>query len=383
MLFLAYFLFVWLWINPAIIYYDPGSYLYSSSTPIPSLPDIYTTWSAAFAKVFFYPGEIADYCGAALSRCYALSWLGALIIAVLAWLLSFLTGTCLSRITGGKSSVLRYFPAVIVLAQYLRYEHLIADSLSVLVALLLANIYAALGSLKKGRRYCLLIVLASIAVVVSKGLTIFLILCMIYEIVRQRSFFLALLEFLSCAVFPIIFSLITGNLNLGGALQLLPAFAAGEESLPLQWTLTLKVLLYGSVPLAVLADLALSKFLTPELLKGRKFYKFITVLITLAVTGFFLDRAYSPLARNQLFLNYYLYTRQWDRLLREAAQRPIADFNDFHSHIVDRALFHQGRLLDDLLRFPQSQYSLFLSDVPELRQQGTVPQMRLGRMDPV
>ena len=357
--FISYFLFVWFWIKPAIIYYNPESYLYQTSTPIAALPDIYKTWSAPLAS--FYPGEFADYCGAALSHYYALSWLGALMITLVAWLLSFLTGSYLSKMSMSRPYALRLFPAIIMLSQFLHYDHLLSDGISVLISLLCAVIYVAFGNYKRMQRYFLFIALLAIVAVCSKGLITFLILCALFELIRRKSFLLALLQLGSAAAY--LFSCAT---IIGGYHLLLPVWRqAGIEP----WTLTLKALLYGSVPLAALAALALSYPLPRKFANVKKAMTGIpgrvaSALIALVIIGFFLFASYDPLARNHLLLNYHLYTRQWNALLLEAAKRPVAAFTDFHSHIVDRALFHQGRLLDDMLRFPQSRSSLFLNTVP-------------------
>lgn len=353
-----YFLFVWLWIRPAVIYYNPESYLYQSSTPMAALPDIYKTWSVSLAS--FYPGEPADYCGAALGHLFAVSWLGVLIITLIAWLASFLTGHCLSKVRASGLSIARLFPAIIILAQYVRYDHVLSDSISLLIALLGVLVYAAFGSHKRSHRFLLFIVLSAIVAVGSKGLMPFLVLCVLHEIIRRKSLLLAFLQVVSSAAYLVFYTIMIGGYHRVSSLW----WPAGEAP----WTLALRALLYASIPLAALT-VAISHPLT------RKFKKTYAVisgvpgrialeLIALSVTGYFLFEAYAPLTRNHLFLNYYLYKQEWNGLLREAAKRPFAAFTDFDSHIVDRALFHQGRLLDDLLSFPQSNYSLFLNNAP-------------------
>jgi hypothetical protein len=357
-IFLSYFLFVWLVVKPAVIYYNPEGYIYQPSYPTAALLDCCKTWSASL--VSFYPGEFVDYCGATLGHFFAFSWLGALIITVLAWLSSFFTGRYLLKTGGSALSVARYFPAIVILAQYLRYDPSASDIISVVIALMSAAAYIAYGSQKRSRRYLLFILLSVIVAVASKAAALFFVLCALHEIARRKSPLSALLQLACCAACLLFSALIIGDF-----LRVLPAWPRPGEG---PWTVTLRALLYASVFLAVVTD-ALSRL-------PRRFFaktnsaaagfpgRLAPALVAFAAVGFFLFSASAPLARNHLLLNYYLYTQQWDRLLTEAASRPFAAFTDFHSHIVDRALFHRGRLLDDMLRFPQSRNCLFLNNVP-------------------
>ena len=356
-IFLAYFLFAWFVVKPAVIYYNPEGYIYQPSYPTAALLDCCTTWSASL--VSFYPGEFADYCGATLGHFYAFSWLGALIITLLAWLSSFFTGRYLLKTGGSALSVARYFPAIAILAQHLRYAPSPSDGISVVIALMSAAAYVAYGSPKRGQRYLLFVIGSVIVAVGSKGVALFFVLCALHEIIRRKSLLSALLQLACCAACLLLSALIIGDYQ-----RVLPAWPRPGEG---PWAVTLRALLYVSVPLAAVTD-ALSRRLRRRSAKMNNAAagmpgRVASALAALAAAGFFLFAASDPLARNHLLLNYYLYTQQWDRLLGVAARRPFAAFTDFHSHIVDRALFHRGRLLDDMLRFPQSRNCLFLNNV--------------------
>jgi hypothetical protein len=348
--YLLFFLYVLFGIQPQLIYYYPETYLYSSPKAIAGLLDIYQGWSDALWR--FYPGSICDFSGAMLSHYYAVPWLGALIIAAAAWLLSFLSGRLLST-AAGELLWLRFLPSIVLLVPVQRYENVLGDVLSLSVALAGTAVYLTIAPSRKAARIALFLVLGAAIILLSKALLVFAALCVIHELFRRRSYTVAAVlavagVLLSLLWFPCSFEPFTGKDN--GNAGILVLFCSVPATV-----LTLVAFQRGRSFLPSAMNTAVNR------VTGRIGF-WCSMLIVLAVAGIVVKSTDKPLVRNQVRLNYYLFTAQWKKLLGEADRRPTEHFSAVYSHIVNRALFHEGRLLDDMFRYPQNAYSLLLHD---------------------
>ena len=76
--FILFFLVVYLWIDPKLIYHGHGQSI---------MYPICTSEMNIFADFPAFPGKAVEYLAARLSHYYYYSWAGALIITAIAWLL--------------------------------------------------------------------------------------------------------------------------------------------------------------------------------------------------------------------------------------------------------------------------------------------------------
>ncbi len=353
--FTALFLFIWLRVRPELIYYFPYSCLYTTPFSIAGLPDPAHTWNRTLS--FFFPGSLCDSIGASLTRYYAVPWLGALILTGGAWLLSLACGSFHKVLTGNRGGVLRMLPAIAVLGYCAGYAIHPGAILSALVALGCALLYARAGGSTALLRLGAFVLLSGIVIFLSKAMPVFVLLCMFYEVIVQRSKLPALCMFLVSVMVPIFLMVTRGvvpadwnywSLWATGDCPLLYAAAAGAAAAGglAAWYRS------DNRPVRGRVGAAAAKVLTVIL-------PFALAILVIAASGI-------GAGRIDRLLNYDLYTGRWEALLAEARVMPASSWDEFHSHIVDRALFHEGWLLDSLFTFPQEVHGLLLNNVPDM-----------------
>ncbi|MHC4708814.1 MAG: DUF6057 family protein, partial [Planctomycetota bacterium] len=80
--FILFYLYLWLEVNPQFIYHGGGT--------IANFPSFFRSW-AFFQKFTSYPGGPVEYLTALLSQSFYISWAGALVITLQAWLICLCT----------------------------------------------------------------------------------------------------------------------------------------------------------------------------------------------------------------------------------------------------------------------------------------------------
>jgi hypothetical protein len=84
----------------------------------------------------------------------------------------------------------------------------------------------------------------------------------------------------------------------------------------------------------------------------------IELLLLLSITGSAIYLSRNDNLRTQLKVDYFAYYKMWPELLESAHSNPT---NPFVAHAVNRALYHTGRLGDEMFFWPQDPNNLFLT----------------------
>ncbi|NIA21368.1 MAG: hypothetical protein GWP05_05235 [Anaerolineaceae bacterium] len=146
-----YYLFMSLWVDPRIIYdrYIPVSQNFSRTL-------------AHLVAMLHVPGGAVGYAAGYLHQYYCYNWLGSLIIAAVALLISVAVDRLLPIRTGSWFRLVSFIPALVLLVPYCRYQDYLQTSLEVLVALAVANLYVRIAPGSFVRRVILMLVLAAV-----------------------------------------------------------------------------------------------------------------------------------------------------------------------------------------------------------------------------
>jgi hypothetical protein len=374
--FAALFLYLWHVVEPRLIYHAFGVYI--------DWPEFYIEWS--FLREFLsQPGGPVRYAAAFLSQWYYYSWAGALVITSAAWLVCAGTNTLVRLAGARRSAILCYLPALGILVLYSRYSHL----LTTLLALVMSVWFAVLYEILPFRRFLLrasafLVMFCILYYLAAGGSLLFAVLATISETLKSRRYLLAVVIVTVALIGPWLAKAAFFIPTTTDAYLLLLPFhpnpIPGADSL----SQTASKSVYILVPLIVLlitfrrgilrrrgsishtAHRAATAKKRPTVFHDPRFglaVKTLALAVIAVGAGFF---SFNAGRKKVLQITYCSRHRMWSQLLQTAARLPLADYDFYCNHQVNRALYHTGRLADDMFSFPQSRSALllFTEDIP-------------------
>jgi hypothetical protein len=345
-LFAGFFLCTWLVVNPRLFYF-------SAALDFPS----FRTGPAQWQEVSAEPGGPVRYASAMLAQSCYVPWAGALVLTALAALLCGAVGALYRRSGGGGIGLLSLVPAVLLLALQCRYVFIPATTLGLSVAAIAALMYSASAS--RGRLLGAVLLMAlTPAVYWSAGgmVLVFGATCAVVAL-RRRNWGHALPAVAAAALVPPAWGMAVLALSPQDAyLRLLPFHDLTDARLPyLQAVLCAYPVLFLAV--------AIPTGGRGEPAGGRHRWGAAAAVLVLASCAAVAWLAPDRLARAYLRVEAAGRTGDWGALLAAARMIPAEDYSFGVSFAVDRALWHEGRLLDDMFAFPQ--HPLGLMQAPE------------------
>lgn len=321
-------------------------------------------WGGDFCRELLrQPGGAARYVSALLAQGFQQAWLGALVLAVQAWLLAAGTEAYLRVLDAVRWRWLRWVPPLALLALHASYTCCLLPANALLAALGMALLYAHAGNIVARKRrgfqqppawsaLVILVLGGLLYAVAGSALTVFVALAAAVELHRGRWKLACLLAPLAVAV-PLAADRMSFGPGVDGIWGTIGSVPGNLDGLPSQ----AKVLLYGLYLLLPVAGVAivLRRRLKPpgQTVSGRTaapaggggwpgMVRLAAVLGAMgAVVAGFSDQRLKAL----LEVDYHASRRQWPDVL--AAARNNAD----HSYVrcaVNRAWYHLGRLGHEL-----------------------------------
>lgn len=283
-----------------------------------------------------YPGGPLALADVFLSQFYYLRWAGTLLIVCLVLNLILLTNNLFVRLFDTRNFyVYSFIPACLLLALHQSYGHPVATDVG-----LLLSIYFFNCTIRFHRRSWVgyagfFLFLGGLLYYVAGGyFFLFGILCAIYEILVLRRWQTGISAFISLIV-----------------------LVAFSSTLQRTWLFPLSLgtsYAWNLLPYGLLLFFSLVVFLSP-LAKRLPVNTIIRHWIAGSLVAgscvlifFTQDRT----IRNTLLIDQYAETGQWQRVVRQFEKYPTEDWvATFQMH---RALYHEGRLLEGLFRYPQT-----------------------------
>ena len=327
------------------------------------------------------------YVAARLSYYYYFSWAGALIITVIAWLLSVGAGKFITTISGDRLRWLRFIPAVFLLAQHGRYyPFLLAENLALLIALFFLYLYIRIPLQAVWLRLILFMVFSAVIYATAVQLfLVFVLLAAFFEIFNNRRWFVGLLSLFLILLIPYLVNTFVFDLNLS------EAYSRVWPS-TVQLALKEKVLAYSFFAFLPIAGLGCgiwryfaekpkpkksrrgkkrklsmayrgprTRFSMLAVIRQSKYKWLLNTLALFVVTSAIIWLTYDPVARNNQYIDYFSRNKMWDELLKHSRKSSVQNYDMFICHDVNRALYHTGRLLEDMFLYPQHYAGLLLT----------------------
>jgi hypothetical protein len=358
--FVIFYLYVWLIIEPSLLYHWLGTALF--------YPTFSTDW-LTIKDTFAVPGGLIDYLVKYLSVWYYYSGLGAAIITVTAFLIFLGAWLVLRPLRNSLRFFISLLNGVAVLMMYNQYDYTLGLCLAFLVSLFFSALYlriAVTGNLLRASVFAVMfILLYYIAVGAS---LFFAAIAVVDEIFRRRRFFGGVCFILLGGAIAFIMGIIIFDLPAAEAyLRLIPS---GQKMTIL--TRTVAQCMYAIILLSILVRslyiLAAgqqkqtedvdSKCLGRKMLVGI----FQTVLAVIIFSAC-LYYSFDPVKKKNIELDYLAQQQLWHEVLHKAGEIPPASFNIFTNHNVNKALYHTGKLGDRMFEFPQLMPALLLVHV--------------------
>jgi hypothetical protein len=370
--------YIGLVIEPHLIYNCFGNIL--SDAPI------FVTGWRFLENSLTLPGGFVVYISGLLSQGLYYNWVGTLIIILSALFLCELYRRHLLTAGFPRATVLASVPAVLLFLIYSRYKHPLPACLTVSLGLLFSLVFQRLPLRSSVVRSAVLLPMAAVAfwLTGTGGLSVFLIMTVIYGIFIHRDFVLTLLAL--TAGFAIIW-------GLARYLFLIPPKQAFLVLTPLSnvattgmktFSMILTIILYGFVPLSILLLFIGEKIFCrigqrrkmrskqtmrkkPHAVKKHKKLLFnvlrksavLALPVVLMAAGLYLT--YDRMGKTLLLANDYSLHKKWEKILELSDTLPKGKSNVYFNHDLIRALYHTGRLPYDLFKFPQTPHGLFLT----------------------
>ncbi len=358
-----FFFYVWLRVDPGLVYY---AHMITADFPF------FSRNAAFLADLLAYPGGVVEYVSAGLSQLYYYSWIGALIATAVAGLLSLTAWLLVRAVTGRPPRFLHFVPPVLVLVCCGRYAHLLTGCMAVLSATAAACLYVWLPVGVPSLRFAVFLVLSCVLYYVAGGAyLLYAVVCALFELFRWRRRVLGALCILAGAAVPYVIGRHVLLVRIADAYGRLLPFRGGRR-----WqTEVLIACLYLFYPVALLLTmvwrtLAARKRQARDSAQGRvaagpsrgaaegtRRWLLETVLV-LAAAGAVGYLSFDGGPKALLAIERCSQRRMWPELLAHARRLPQRLYDPFVAWDVNRALYHTGRLRDEMFSYPQDGLSL-------------------------
>jgi hypothetical protein len=266
-----------------------------------------------------------------------------------------------------------YLPVLIMFFQFYYLINLLPQALAMIVALCALQLYRSYGVNHYQRwRIPIFLALACLVLIIGGGsFLVFSALAVMYDVFVRRHILMATVNLTIAALVPMIMTILFYPLNslndtYGLFAPMFPLVPSIISILPFVWWF-----FYMSFPIMALIEKPFAGFGDKPnknrigahfLLSGSLTRSIFLGLVVCAAAMLIIRFNREPLAgaRSNAVLNLGIIHGAWSTILEESKKIPRRYLTDSKIHVIDRALFHQGRLLEDLFAFPQNQNALLL-----------------------
>lgn len=383
--FAAFYLYVALEIEPHLIYHGAGL--------IDNFPVFYKGWDF-FREFTAYPGGMIEYISAFLSQLFYYSWTGAAVITGQAWLICLCTDYAVKAVGLARWRGLRFVGPLLLLAIYSQYTFHLLETMGLLTALAAFCLYLRLaprGEIVAGT-WLLAFSIGLYALAGGVFLLLALLCGLLEMLLRSRARLGAFAVALGVAVPYLLGVVVFGQRPHDAYFELLPlswkfrSYTSSELMEVAVWAMLLLLpaallaggvsrLLLRSTDQARLSKKAKSSIAMASIRKcvdrlcgdpnrSRLGLNLQTALL-IAATAATLALCRSPKVKTLFAVDYFARQRQWSKVLEIGGKSP---YHYLVCHAIDRALFHTGKLGDEMFSFPQRPEALFLTQKEALWQ---------------
>ena len=365
--------------------------LYHCGGLIDNFPAFYRGWDF-FRGFLTYPGGIVEYLSDLLVQSFYYSWLGAAVVTGQAWAICLCTDYSIRSFGISRWRGLRFLGPLLLLAIYSQYAFHFPTTMGLLVTLISFCLYLRFTPNGTAGAILLFLILSTVLYIAAGGpVILFVVLCGLYEALLRSRQVLGLAQLASGAAMPYLLGIIVYGARFHDAyFQLLPFSWRLLSRQSGRTMLSAVYALYLFLPLIAVVLGGWRLFLRKryrlvsskarsgnparrsrgrggirgavnKVLRDRSGDVFSLSFQTLALVGItavILLLCRNPELRRNLQVDYFSRHRMWTEVIEIGHRSP---YHYFVCHAVNRALYHKGRLGDEMFCFPQHPTSLFLT----------------------
>jgi hypothetical protein len=372
--FVLYYLYLWLVVDLRLIYHGGGT--------ITNFPIFYLE-CGFFREFLSCPGGLVEYASAFLAQFFYIGWAGALVATVQAWLMWLCTGTIMRAVSGQRLRWVRFIPPILLLGLYALYSYPFGIAMGLLVAMGFVCLYMGTSSERRPADLLVFLALSTILYAVAGGVyLLFVVVCGFYEMFFRRRPALGLSFLLAAPVIAYIGGAGVFNISTIDVFEcFMPRFYRDMKNM-----LVMVYALYLLLPLA-LVGLKIAQLMprfkgmldsgagavtvSPEAAEksgqsslGRfiawsageaaaMFAPLLAIFAGVLVACF----CHNTGAKTMIAADYYASNKMWHQVLEASARYPG---NKFVNHSANRALYHTGRLAQEMFTYGQQPGALML-----------------------
>jgi len=344
----------------------------------------FLTGANFFARFVTYPGGLVEYATAFLAQSYFLPWLGALVVTVVAMLLTLSTRRLIAGIAGVPGRLVSFVPPFFMLLEYDRFAQHLASYVAILLAVVFTGIYVTAKERPASFRLVLFLVLSGVLYVIAAGgYLLFAGLCGLVEVFVQGRRLLGLFCFLCAEIIPYAAARFLYDLELSDAFARFlpyqdltdptaaPVLAGLVAFFPV---VTLSAAVYQARRSKRVeqtrevktedgaADTETQKVSTA--VRRRRYVAGIgRVVFYVAMCTTVILYYNTPLATVN-HLNELALQKRWQEVLTGARRVPVHRYTYILFHNVNLALYKRGRLAEDLFVYPEDADTLLVGIEP-------------------
>ena len=345
------YLYVWLRIDPRLVYHRQGP--------------IFLVGSGFFKRFLDHPGGLIEYVCALLSQFYTYPLGGALIVTAVAGFICLATRAFITKLGGTGIPVLYLLPAIPLLMLHNRYDYPLTASLGLLTTLLFVSIYGHVFLRNAALQLVVFLLLSAVLYYAAAGpCLLFMVLCGLLEFLIRERLSVCLPCFLCALVGPYVASTYVFDIPvLDAYVHLLPFQPDAAPSVPSLALYGFFLLVAIIVPLRRPADDKAPSATdttapsppagSPEAGRRSRFEWVYQSLLLLAVGAGAVFLSFNRDEKTSLQVDYYARHGTWPQVLHHARRLPARAYGLTTHWDVNRALFHTGRLADEMFSYPQ------------------------------
>jgi hypothetical protein len=324
-----------------------------------------------FNQLFSYPSGPVEYAGGFISHLFYFSWLGALIITILGWLITVFTANLIRSNSGDKCLIsLCYGPALLLLALYNQYLNPSVAALSLLCVLFFTYLYMRISTPCILTRSVVFLVLTALLYYLTSGASLlFVILAGSYTIFTERKPLVGIVYIvLGAAVAGLVGFYLFGQEVREIYLQLSLFYPLIKRTTVDMIPLYFHICIILIVAAAIVFSKAVKRQsdsendtepqnTIPAVSKKSHGLQLIMVFILSIIVAL---ATFNGNKKSKCRMIYFDEKQMWAEMIDHCRNIQPDEHDIAANHFINKALFYSGQLAEDMFSYPQRESSLIL-----------------------